>query len=102
MYMMHLCSCYAHLPSLGVVCMHFDPSWSVVTSDAQCAQIGCTALIFAAENGHADCVRLLLDAGADTNAQNIVRLSVIIVCVRGRVLWNGFDELFASVRKGTY
>jgi hypothetical protein len=30
----------------------------------------------AAEKGHADCVRLLLDAGADKNARNNVRLSV--------------------------
>ena len=36
-------------------------------------QDGYTALIFAAEYGHADCVRLLLDVGADTGANNNVR-----------------------------
>ena len=33
------------------------------------AQFGCTALIYAAQNGHANCARLLLDAGADKNAK---------------------------------
>ena len=33
------------------------------------AQFGQTALMFAAREGHADCVRLLLDAGADKNAK---------------------------------
>ncbi len=32
-----------------------------------------TALMFAAARGHADCARLLLDAGADKNAKNEVR-----------------------------
>ena len=36
------------------------------------AQDGRTALIWAAIGGHADCVRLLLDAGADRNAQENV------------------------------
>jgi ankyrin repeat protein len=36
-------------------------------------QSGCTALIYAAANGHADCARLLLDAGADKNAKDVVR-----------------------------
>ncbi len=37
------------------------------------AQSGYTALIRATENGHVDCVRLLLDAGADKNAKDVVR-----------------------------
>ena len=37
------------------------------------AQCEGTALINAAVNGHADCVRLLLDAGADKEAKTIVR-----------------------------
>lgn len=37
------------------------------------AQYGRTSLVFAAEKGHADCVRLLLDAGADKNAKDRVR-----------------------------
>ena len=39
------------------------------------AQRRYTALIYAAANGHADCARLLLDAGADTYAKNTVRAS---------------------------
>ncbi len=35
-------------------------------------QNGQTALMCAAENAHADCVRLLLDAGADVNARDRV------------------------------
>ncbi len=39
------------------------------------AQSGLTALLSAAEKGHADCVRLLLGAGADANAKGVwVRL----------------------------
>ncbi len=41
-----------------------------------CAQDGRTALIEADKMGHADCVRLLLDAGADKNAANNVRAGV--------------------------
>ena len=36
-------------------------------------QNGNTALIFAAENGSTDCVRLLLKGGADTNAMGRMR-----------------------------
>ena len=39
------------------------------------AQIGFTALMWAAVNGRADCARLLLDAGADNNAADKVRAS---------------------------
>ena len=34
---------------------------------------GGTALIYAAHEGHADCARLLLDAGADKEAKDPVR-----------------------------
>ena len=37
------------------------------------SQDGATALIWAAEMGRADCVRLLIDAGADKDAENNVR-----------------------------
>ncbi len=39
------------------------------------AQSGSTALILAAGSGHADCARLLLDAGADKEATDKVRAS---------------------------
>ena len=39
------------------------------------AQVGWTALIRAAANGHADCARLLLDAGAVKSAADVVRAS---------------------------
>ncbi len=38
------------------------------------AQYGWTALMWAADQGHADCARLLLDAGADTETRDDVRL----------------------------
>ncbi len=37
------------------------------------SQSGCTALAYAAKTGHADCVRLLIDAGADKDIKNDVR-----------------------------
>ena len=39
-----------------------------------------TALMRAAENGYADCVRLLIDAGADTEANSYV--SLVLTCSR--------------------
>ena len=44
------------------------------------AQYGNTALIYAAVYGHADCVQLLLDAGADKNARCKVRASAVFAC----------------------
>jgi ankyrin repeat protein len=41
------------------------------------AQMGFTALMMAAEDGHIDCVRLLLDAGADKNAEENVRGTIV-------------------------
>ena len=49
------------------------------------AQDGSTALISVAAYGRVDCARLLLDAGADTNAMNNVRVSVRRVCGWARV-----------------
>ena len=37
------------------------------------SQSGYTALIEAASRGHADCVRMLVDAGADKDARDNVR-----------------------------
>ena len=46
-----------------------------LTCGAAAAQDGCTALICSGSNGRADCVRLLLDAGADKEAKDRVRVS---------------------------
>ncbi len=43
-------------------------------------QDGYTALIHAASNGHAACVRLLLDAGADKEAKDNVRVICCVCC----------------------
>ena len=48
-------------------------AWFAYSAAAAAAQYGWTALSMAAENGHADCARLLLDAGADTEATTNVR-----------------------------
>jgi hypothetical protein len=50
-----------------------------------CAQEGFTALIAAAREGHSDCVRVLLDAGADKNATDKVRASAGLECGPGCV-----------------
>ncbi len=47
-------------------------------------QEGKTALIYSAISGHADSARLLLDAGADTNAKANVRGLPASVCFLGR------------------
>ena len=56
------------------------------------AQHGKTALIEAANYGRADCARLLLDTGADTNATDNVRANAVCgwgVCVVGVMLMMG-------------
>ena len=42
-------------------------------------------------NGHADCARLLLDAGADKNAKNKVRVTSA-VCGQDLLHWGRGDE----------
>jgi hypothetical protein len=56
------------------------------------AQNKLTALIWAAKSGHADLVRLLLDAGVDKNAKDDVRLgggATGLVWIFGLDLWLG-------------
>ncbi len=45
------------------------------------AQVGGTALIRAATQGHAECVRLLLDVGADKDAQDKVHFGSLFGCL---------------------
>jgi hypothetical protein len=61
-------------------------NWGVVCGTfGACAQDGRTALMRAANSGHKDCVRLLLDAGANKNAKDRVRGGSVwyvdVVCV---------------------
>ena len=44
-------------------------------------QDGLTALILAAKNGEADCVRLLLDCGADKDAKDKVHISFAVCTI---------------------
>ncbi len=46
------------------------------------SQRGSTALMDAAWSGHANCVRVLIDAGADTDAKNEVRVGRCFVDVQ--------------------
>ena len=46
------------------------------------SQNGETSLFRAAANSHEDCVRLLLDAGADQDAKNIVRRPSLLFLLR--------------------
>ncbi len=50
------------------VCVYILKFWFI-----SLAQSGSTALIFAALCDHFECVRILLDAGADTEAKDTVR-----------------------------
>ena len=52
--------------------------WRVIGDGESDAQSGWTALIFAAEKGHVDCARLLIDTGADKDARNNVRRWVLL------------------------
>ena len=48
------------------------------------AQDGDTVLTLAASKGHTDCVRLLLEGGADKEAKNSVRViatSIFVACL---------------------
>ena len=58
------------------------------------AQNESTALILAAEKGRVDCVRLLLEAGADKNAQDRVRASRV-----GCFACGGSGRVIAFARK---
>ena len=62
-------------------------------------QKGHTALMRAAEQGHAECARLLIDAGADKNAKaNVRRWSLIC---RDTLLHCFFPTLISSLRRSS-
>jgi ankyrin repeat protein len=58
------------------------------------SQGGYTALMWAAGNGHADCVRLLIDAGADKEAKDHVRVGRCFVEAPSRLFLFFFSSLF--------
>ncbi len=60
-------------------------------------QSGRTALIFAAQNGHAECVRLLLEVGADKDAVDNVRGVILMgVCMCAHVSMYAFMCLLSD------
>ncbi len=63
------------------------------------SQDGCTALICAARNGHSDCARLLLDAGADKETKCNVRASRSAASAVGRMCWmnDEYERLHISL-----
>lgn len=72
------------------------------------AQDGCTALIRAARNGHTECARLLLDAGAVKEAKDKVCIDGsprgVLACVRGHVsarIHCLVSYSFSSIQDGT-
>jgi ankyrin repeat protein len=60
-----------------------------------------TALMWAAENGFADCARLLLDAGANTEAQSWVRVGPPHLRLDARV-WVLVNIMFATAIGSIY
>jgi hypothetical protein len=66
--------CHEKMPYLLVFCTH--------NVDVYCgAQDGDTAMIRASVNGCTNCVRLLVDAGADKNAKNRVRVPWLVTAL---------------------
>ena len=82
MHMYPSSSSYAR--ALALLCVYECAAASCLPHTHARAQGGKTALMRAASIGRADCVRLLLDAGADKEARNDVRVFVCRVCVVGR------------------
>jgi hypothetical protein len=58
------------------------------------AQRGYTALIYAAASCQTECLRLLLDAGADKDARDNVRVIGSVVSALGLVCGSGFVGFF--------
>ena len=69
---------------------------------AAAAQVGRTALVYAAVNGHEECVAMLLKGGADVTAKNNVRrpgaaLRPLRPCLRGWSVAAGFVRIYAPL-----
>jgi hypothetical protein len=64
---------YRLCSQLLLLCCACDVGGAFESDGESDSQGGYSALIFSAANGHTDCVRLLIDAGADTEARNNVR-----------------------------
>ncbi len=65
------------------MCVAFECNVAMYARECMWAttgQDGWTALIYAAVNGHADCARLLLNAGADRRVQTMVRACRFFAC----------------------
>jgi hypothetical protein len=69
----------------------------------QHAQFGRTALNWAARQGHVDCARLLLDAGADKKPKDRVRTSVMVAAMRVviQILWFQFGWMVGCIASRT-
>jgi hypothetical protein len=64
--------------------------WCLVIGESD-SQYRCTALMRAAADGHADCVRLLIDAGADKEARDeVCVIRCIAVAPSFLFLWSLF------------
>jgi hypothetical protein len=63
-----------HVRICREICIGYDLTAIVIFWSNARSQTGWTVLMYAARGGHADCVRLLLDAGVDKSAVTIVRV----------------------------
>jgi hypothetical protein len=63
------------------------------------SQNGWTALIWAARNGHADCLRLLLGAGANKDAKTMVRIGPFL-CISSSHLYEIIFSPFVMICVG--
>ena len=69
-------SLFTALPSCGTVCLRY---WQFSQDDMLSSlqyYYGETALMIASENGHMECVKVLLVKGADVNVQSTVSVVV--------------------------
>ena len=70
--------------SSNVLAIHDVLHMSTCSSSLDSVQDGCTALMAAAQNGHCEVVRMLLEAKADVNSKtNVSDIYCMVVCVQG-------------------